>query len=906
MTEVFTAPEAIKPLTQIANWVGWRWVKIDPEKPPTKIPYQIGGGKARVNDPKTWGAFERLMKVAKKFDGVGFVLTDAEIAAFDIDDCRDPLTGRVHPWAEKLVRYVNCYTEITPSGKGLRILGIGKGPAVKTGKRLVADNVGLELYRKRGYITVTGNVYLDRPMIEIDQYIDEHIGEERLAQLRGEGQPKEGEEEGPADINLAREALKHIDPDMPRGDWIAVGSALANAFGEEGFELWDEWSKGGKKYKRREMRGQWQSLQQTKYSFSLGSLYHFANQANEDWRVEFDARMQEEVNVIDRAALKEIGVNPDKPKPKKAKAKPAKKVKAQKAKEPAEPKKGRVVARKNVPAADLVEEDEEETGEAEETFDDGDDDQHFRDNRKDKKKKIIKVLSGKIDKVVDKTEKALVQSGLPVLVRAGCLVQPLFSDFKDSSGHTFKITTLKVVTPNNLTYILAKHVADYYKFDKRLDQWKPVDPPEKVVAGVLDLGHWGLPRCSGVISTPTLRPDGGLLIEPGYDSATRLWHWPDQALNMPAIPDEPTKSDAEAALKLLKKLFDEFAFVRDLDFSVAMAALLTSMVRGAFDVAPMFLFTAPQPGTGKSFMADVIGHIVTGRFVPVITSGSNPEEIEKRMGAILLEGPPLISLDNLKYDIEGEMLCQMTERPLVKVRVLGKSETPECEWRGTLFATGNNIRFIGDMTRRGLTCRLDAKTERPEFRSFDHDPLEDVKTNRGKYIAAVLTLVRAYLVNIEKQKHRVKCAPVASYGKWSKFVREPLIWLGLEDPLKSMEEARREDPNRTSLARLIEQWKLHIGIGKEVRASDIANIASEKSYEQDSSGGFPGYVKVRPEFYELLLENVSSFKRGVDIETKRLGRWLKNLEGQIYDDHRIILAKADAKHGTLWRLEKVE
>jgi hypothetical protein len=45
---------------------------------------------------------------------------------------------------------------------------------------------------------------------------------------------------------------------------------------------------------------------------------------------------------------------------------------------------------------------------------------------------------------------------------------------------------------------------------------------------------------------------------------------------------------------------------------------------------------------------------------------------------------------------------------------------------GVLYATGNNVRVVGDNVRRALSCYLDAKMERPELRKFKFDPVERV------------------------------------------------------------------------------------------------------------------------------------------------------------------------------------
>ena len=73
------------------------------------------------------------------------------------------------------------------------------------------------------------------------------------------------------------------------------------------------------------------------------------------------------------------------------------------------------------------------------------------------------------------------------------------------------------------------------------------------------------------------------------------------------------------------------------------------------------------------------------------------------------------------------------------MRILGLSKLAQIEPRGTtFFATGNNLVVYGDMTRRVITARLDARLERPEYRDFKGDPVAKVQANRGAYIAAVL------------------------------------------------------------------------------------------------------------------------------------------------------------------------
>ena len=52
---------------------------------------------------------------------------------------------------------------------------------------------------------------------------------------------------------------------------------------------------------------------------------------------------------------------------------------------------------------------------------------------------------------------------------------------------------------------------------------KKVIAPINIAATILArVGEWTFPTIAGVITTPTLRPDGSLLAKQGYDDATRL------------------------------------------------------------------------------------------------------------------------------------------------------------------------------------------------------------------------------------------------------------------------------------------------------------------------------------------------------------------------------------------------
>src|SRR4051794_7753634 len=75
-----------------------------------------------ATDPKNWSDFETAVKACcvSGASGVGIALGDG-LAGVDLDKCRDPKTGELEPWAANVVKIFDSYTEISPSGTGVKI-----------------------------------------------------------------------------------------------------------------------------------------------------------------------------------------------------------------------------------------------------------------------------------------------------------------------------------------------------------------------------------------------------------------------------------------------------------------------------------------------------------------------------------------------------------------------------------------------------------------------------------------------------------------------------------------------------------------------------------------------------------------------------------------------------------------
>jgi hypothetical protein len=510
----------------------------------------------------------------------------------------------------------------------------------------------------------------------------------------------------------------------------------------------------------------------------------------------------------------------------------------------------------------------------------------------------IQIVGGQLPRVINETEDALVASGLPIFSRAGTLVEPTSEDMLAAGGHKTRVAQLHAFSSDSFLRPVAE-CATFQKFNIKQNSWLEIDPPTQLVRTVLANPRcYKFPRVSGVITTPTLRPDGSLLDDAGYDIETELFLLP--GVQLPPIPQHPTKDQARTALAILTDLFSEFTFKGmgsdpdhlRLNRSVALSGLLTVLVRGSLPTAPMHLVRAHTPGTGKSYLIDTVAVVTTGRLCPVLTPSRNKEETEKRLHSVILNGLAIISLDNCTHDLGGELLCQIAERSVIRIRILGRNDIPECECHTALFATGNNITFKGDMVRRGIVCNLEARDERPELREFKRDALKTARANRATYVAAGLTIMRAYLA----AGAPAVCGPFGSYAEWSTMVRSPLVWLGEPDPVASVDATLIEDPELADLRELFEWWLGELKLDEGYASARLAEIGNERP-----AGFNPNPLK------ELFLRVVGDKNGG--ISTKRLGEWLSRSCGRVVriGGHRYWLLKGrDAHtHAALFRLSKV-
>jgi hypothetical protein len=270
------APEELKALPA---WLMWRYEQHAGEEKPRKVPYYVEGGRrfgqqgsAQDRGKLTVFHLARDEAVRKGFDGVGFALMpDWGITALDFDKCVAP-DGSLPPEITEIIS--NTYSEYSPSGEGVRAFvrgNLGNHKSYAEGGRY-----GFETFNTNGFVTITGRQTMICDLVGNENRISQPTQKVvALCDARFAKMSSTGAADDPADfmighepkLNLSigqiEELLAALDADMGREDWIKVGMALHHETegGDDGFELWDEWSAGGSTYPSTEgLRGQWDSF----------------------------------------------------------------------------------------------------------------------------------------------------------------------------------------------------------------------------------------------------------------------------------------------------------------------------------------------------------------------------------------------------------------------------------------------------------------------------------------------------------------------------------------------------------------------------------------------------------------------------------------------------------------------
>ncbi len=446
--------------------------------------------------------------------------------------------------------------------------------------------------------------------------------------------------------------------------------------------------------------------------------------------------------------------------------------------------------------------------------------------------------------------------------------------------------------------------------------------PDKIARAIFDAKQWpNMRHLRLVVDTPIIRPDGTIFQTPNqYDPVTQCYYAP--TIEFPVILIDATHDDAVAAMRRLRDYFRDFKYTKaDMD-AVVISAIMSLVGRSAIDgPVPGHLFNAPQRGTGKSLQMDVASQIAFGhrmqRFhLPMareddIHESDRDEEQEKRLAAAAREGARGLFIDNVKNGksfggpvIDGYVAAYGD----VKVRILGKTETPVYPWFGVFCVSGNNVIVIGDTRRRFLESMLSPDCARPDLRdhaAFKYDLVGGFALeHRAEIIADILTILVAHA---RAGRPRGKRADIATFTEWQRVIADAMVWAGGPDPSQFfVSRSDESDPEEIAIAQAM-RYLYHKGAhpGGNIEGGLTCKEMADELFSKDWINREGPKDTILDPCRDALLEVVKPGKGRQHPDGKTLGYAFRAWKGRLVEGADI-WGREDARARYAWRIVATE
>lgn len=359
---------------------------------------------------------------------------------------------------------------------------------------------------------------------------------------------------------------------------------------------------------------------------------------------------------------------------------------------------------------------------------------------------------------------------------------------------------------------------------------------------------------------------------------------------MPAIPNAPTSDEVSGALDLLAEAIGEFPYDSEASAANALALLLTPIVRQTIDgPAPLLLVEKPQAGTGGSLLAEVAVMIGTGRAAEMMGAPQNEEEWRKQITAKLMGGSAIITIDNIDGPLAAPSLSRALTSRTWNDRELGTNRMVRVTQNVTWIGTGNNIILRGDLPRRCVSIRLDAKTSRPwQRKGFRHPDLAAwAERNRGELVRSLLILARAWWV--AGRPAAPDLVKLGSFESWAETLGGILAHAGVDGFLgnseRVYERAAQEDT----------EWEVFYGAWHEAvgeKTTTTGEIAEAIENNDNLREAVPPFLQ------EARDKSRGSF-------TRKLGNALSRNEGKRFGEDDFHVTRAGEKQRAVtWKVQK--
>lgn len=384
-----------------------------------------------------------------------------------------------------------------------------------------------------------------------------------------------------------------------------------------------------------------------------------------------------------------------------------------------------------------------------------------------------------------------------------------------------------------------------------------------------------LPVLTRIVAAPVFSHDAKLSTDPGYNADSETFYQEQDGISIPDVPTNPTDEDVDRAKAWLWQVIEEFPFVDQADITHAYSLMLNPFVRDMIETpTPMYMIEAPERGTGKGYLSEACLWAALGKEPPTLIMTDDAEEVRKRLFTIASSGPEAIVLDNIDKVINSGGLATALSTQVSSDRRMATQDMGEAEIRNTWVATGNNPKMNGDIFRRTVRIRLDAKRARPEERTFKKDIKRFVRQHRPDLIWSCLVMVQNWIAKGMPDPED-NGATLGGFEGWARVhggILEAACIFGFLSNRNDTESLSNEEQ---SYPIFVEEWFKRHKLDR-VSASDLLGAA-------ESVPGFP-------------LRGFDHHKRSTN-----LGITLATIHNRVYGELRVTRS---GRNG--WALERVE
>lgn len=388
-------------------------------------------------------------------------------------------------------------------------------------------------------------------------------------------------------------------------------------------------------------------------------------------------------------------------------------------------------------------------------------------------------------------------------VRGGKLIELIF----DEKGNE----KYSEIGANRFATLISQHVRLYKFFPGNKEEppgWvkTQVSGKDRIPQELMAMPVYpGVRPLDGVASAATLREDGSVLCEPGYDSKTRLY-FSGEPLE---LSHKPTREEGVQAMKRVQRIFRQFpinALARSAHLSMLLSAVARPYIQGP---CPVLLVDANQKQSGKSLLAQSVSIVMTGRMGTRVDWVQKDELMPEKLHACMCTDPRILFFDNVRNGItlKSETLDGAMTAMNITRRGHYSHQNMDMPFKPLVLITGNGFSVGGDMGPRSMYIRVETKLEHPEERDDLEikNLIEHLKEHRTEIIKDLITMWRAWIAAGEPGE----VVPWHTVTGWEK-VRKMLVWYGRKDPKLASKSSKVDDEEaivKAGIVKLIlEKW----------------------------------------------------------------------------------------------------